>query len=142
MRAFVVRWVGGAVILLIVAQAVGELNGQDTFQVTGLPAALVAVVVLSIFNLVLHPLVEVVKTVGCLVNLLTLGLFGGLVSFAFWTVAFYVIGDFAEVVPGFVVKGWRAAAIGAFWMSVGNALLTAALGHSERDDERRRRRRD
>lgn len=138
MRGFVVRWFGSALILMVVAEVMEHQapRGHATFVVEGLPAAMCAVVALGVFNLVMHPLAEVVTTAGCLVNLLTLGLFGSLVSFAFWTLAFYIVGDVTRAIPGFRVDGLHASAVGAFWMSVGNFLLTAIL-HRDKDKKGR-----
>jgi len=135
MKAFVLRWLVNAGVLLVVAQQYTALgpDGHRAFEVSGFMPALGAVVMITLANVLLHPIGEVVTALGCIFNVVTLGLFGWAVSFAFYTFAFYLVGTL-DPLGGFHVAGLKEAAFGAFWMSVANALLTPLL---RRSDDRR-----
>lgn len=138
MREFVIRWIGNAVILLVVANALGGQNGQaDPVVVHGFGAAFLGVALVTVLNLLLQPMVSAIKALGCLVNLLTIGAFGWLVSFGFWALAFYLVGFMTRPLgDNFRIESFGAAAAAAFWMAVGNGLLSMALhrGGSGNDD--------
>ena len=140
MREFVIRWVGNALILMIVANALnGKPGGPDPVVVQGFGAAFLGVALVTVLNLVLQPMVNIVKALGCLVNLLTIGMFGWLVSFGFWALAFFMVGYYTRPLgDNFLIEGYGAAAAAAFWMAVGNGLLSMAVHRDDDDDERRR----
>ena len=136
LREFVIRWVGNAAILMVIARAMSGSGDSDPMQVNGLWAAMIAVALVSVFNVVFQPLCRVVTAFGCLVNLLSLGVFGWVVSFIFWALAFYIVGDWLQPMQeNFQIHGFHTSCIAAFWMAVGNGLLNAVLLHPERDAE-------
>jgi uncharacterized membrane protein YvlD (DUF360 family) len=66
-----------------------------------------------------------------------LGLFGWAVSFLFYALTFYLLGDWLQPLgKDFTVNGFGAACVLAFWMAVGNGLLSMALHHPAPDAER------
>ncbi|MBI5833184.1 MAG: phage holin family protein [Armatimonadetes bacterium] len=142
MREFVIRWIGNAMILLIVANALHGQPGQpDPVVVHGFGAAFLGVALVTVLNLVLQPMVSVVKALGCLVNLITIGVFGWLVSFGFWALAFFLVGFMTRPLgDDFRIESFGAAAAAAFWMALGNGLLSMAV-HRREDDEGRERER-
>lgn len=138
MKGFLIRLLASAAALIIVSHSV------EGFTVQNWGAALMAVVVLAIGNAVFQVFGNVIKTAGCLINLLTLGLFGLAVSFFFWWLTFWFVGYFLgdALVPGFEVTGAGPAAIGALVLALVNMVLTPLLDRDEarRREERRRER--
>lgn len=149
MRAFWLRWIVNAGVLLVVAETVNGPGpgGHDVFEVGGFLPALGAVFLITVANLLLQPLAKIVAGFGCVFNVLTLGLFGAVLTFVFYAVAFWLVGTL-DPFGGFYVAGMKEAAIGAFWLAAANALLQPLLGgrdeprqrdRDERRDEDRRR---
>ena len=139
MRRFALRWLANAALLLIIANNLHGTGGQAVFQVNGFRAALLAVALITLANVLVQPVAKVVASLGCLINLLTLGLYGWAISFVFYVVAFYTVGTL-DIVEGFHVNTLQDALVGAFWLSVANALLSPLL--DRRDDHDRGRDRD
>jgi len=84
-------------------------------------SALLAVGVIGLLNALIKPGLFLFKVVTFPINLLTLGLFALVVSFAMNMVVFWGVGQW---LPGFKVNGWLAAAAGAAIMGVLNGILT------------------
>ncbi|MCC7491803.1 MAG: phage holin family protein [Fimbriimonadaceae bacterium] len=140
MKGFVLRCLVNAGVLLVVANQIDGRGpgGRDIFEVSGFGAAVGAVLCIAVVNALLQPLASIIRALGCVFNVLTLGLFGLALSFAAYTAAFWVIGTF-DPFGGFNVAGLREAAIGACWLSIANALLTPLTREPDDRDEPRRR---
>src|SRR5580693_2245453 len=102
MFRMLLHWLLNAVALLLVSRYVGG------FVVDGWKSALIAVVVIGLFN----------ATVGLLLKIITLPL--GILTFGlFFLVINAVILKFAsDFVPGFAVETFRAAFLGALALAV------------------------
>ena len=107
----IVRWLLLAAALLLVA------NISPGVSVTSFGSALVAALVLGLFNTLLRPLL-VLLTLP--VTLLTLGLF----LFVINALMFYVA---ASVLDGFQVAGFGAALIGSLIYSACGVVIDAAM---------------
>ena len=107
----IVRWLLLAAALLLVAQL------YPGVQVTGFSAALIAALVLGLFNALLRPLL-VLLTLP--VTLLTLGLF----LFVINALMFYWA---ASLLDGFSVRGFGAALVGSLIYSVCGLVIDVAL---------------
>ncbi|MEO6407378.1 MAG: phage holin family protein [Burkholderiaceae bacterium] len=106
-----VRWLLLAAALLLVA------NLYPGVQVTSFSAALIAALVLGLFNALLRPLL-VLLTLP--VTLITLGLF----LFVINALMFYFA---ASVLDGFHVNGFLAALIGSLIYSLCGVVIDVAL---------------
>lgn len=144
MKAFALRWLANAAVLLLAA---GSINGDgaanaagDPFKVQGFLPALGAIVMITIANLLLQPLAKVITSLGCVFNVLTLGLLGLAVSFLFYAMAFYVTGTL-DFLGGFEVANFATACQAAVIMAVANALLSPLLDKKDDRDDRDERRR-
>ncbi len=142
MKAFWLRWFANAGILMLVANQINGPHGpnaaDDVFKLKGFGAAMGAVVLITLCNVLLQPLAKLVKSLGCVLNFLSMGLLGLAASFLFYVFAFYVVGVL-ELVGGFQVAGFREAAAGALCLAVANALLSPII---ERDGQREEERLD
>ena len=107
----IVRWLLLAAALLLVAQI------YPGVQVQGFGAALIAALVLGLFNTLLRPLL-VLLTLP--VTVLTLGLF----LFVINALLFYFA---ASVLQGFQVSGFFAALIGSLLYSLCGLVIDAAM---------------
>jgi putative membrane protein len=106
-----VRWLLLAAALLLVA------NLDSGVSVDGYRAALIAAVVLGLFNTLVRPLL-VLLTLP--VTLLTLGLFLFVINaLMFWAAA--------SVLAGFNVDGFRAALVGSLIYSLCGMVIDAAV---------------
>ena len=107
----IVKWLLNATALLAVA------NIYSGVEVTSFAAALVAALVIGLFNLFLRPLL-IVLTLP--VTVLTLGLFLFVINaLLFWTAA--------TVLDGFRVQGFGAALLGSFIYSAFGLVIDSAL---------------
>ncbi len=113
-----IRWLLSAISLMIVAYFV------PGFNVRGFGAALIAAAVIGFINATLGVLLKILTFP---LTVVTLGLFLIVVNAAMLKVA-------AWLVPGFQVRTWLAAIIGAILLSIVSAILHALVG-----DERRER---
>jgi len=105
------KWLLSAASLMFVAYL------YPGVQVTSLSAALVAALVVGLFNAVLRPIL-VVLTLP--VTVVTLGLFLFVINaFMFWAAA--------EVLQGFQVHGFGAALIGSLIYSALGMVIDSAL---------------
>ena len=105
------KWLLSAASLMFVAYL------YPGVQVTSLSAALVAALVIGLFNAVLRPIL-VVLTLP--VTVVTLGLFLFVINaFMFWAAA--------EVLQGFQVQGFGAALIGSLIYSALGMVIDSAL---------------
>lgn len=129
MRALLLRWILAVVALFLTATL---LRGYGV-QVDSIGWAFVVVVVLALGNALVRPLLFLLKVVALPLNLLTLGVFGFVLSLAMNIFVFYLVGcgwrgpEVEGWVPGFRVVGLPAAALGALVMSVINACLLALV---------------
>ena len=107
----IVKWLLSAVALLAVA------NLYSGVVVTSFTSALIAALVIGLFNTLLKPIL-VVLTLP--VTLVTLGLFLFVINaLMFWAAA--------EVLDGFQVNGFTAALIGSLIYSVMGIVIESAL---------------
>lgn len=113
-----IRWLLSAISLMIVAYFV------PGFNVRGFGAALIAAAVIGFINATLGVLLKILTFP---LTVVTLGLFLIVVNAAMLKLA-------AWLVPGFQVRTWLAAIIGAILLSIVSAILHALVG-----DERRER---
>jgi putative membrane protein len=105
------RWLINAVSLLIVANVVPE------FRVSGFLSAMVAAVVIGFINATFG---VVLRFLAFPFTVLTLGLFLIVINAVLLKMA-------AAISPGFEVKSWKAAFIGALLLSIISTLLNWLL---------------
>jgi putative membrane protein len=107
MLRLLLHWILNAVALLVVAHFV------EGFNVSSLASALIAVIVIGLFN----------ATLGLLLKIITLPL--GILTFGlFFLVINAVILMFSsKFVPGFSVTTWKAAFLGALALAVLHLLF-------------------
>lgn len=107
----VIKWLLSATALLAVAQIYSGV------EVAGFGAALIAALVIGLFNIFLRPIM-IVLTLP--VTLLTLGLFLFVINaLLFWAAA--------EVLEGFQVQGFGAALLGSLIYSILGLVIDSAL---------------
>lgn len=129
MRHFILRAIVSGVGLLFVANAFF----RESIIIEGLVASILAVGVIGIVNALVRPILFVVKIFTFPVNLLTLGLFGLILSWVANALIFLVVGN-SQMIPGFQVKGFIPALLGSFALSVINGLATMLIGRNQEDD--------
>ncbi len=105
------NWILSAVALLVVARVV------PGFAVAGIAAALLAAAVIGLVNATLG---LVLKVVTFPLTVLTLGIFWFVINALMLELA-------AALVPGFYVRGFGAAFLGAIVLSLVNLLFRAML---------------
>jgi putative membrane protein len=105
------RWLINAVSLLIVANVVPE------FRVSGFLAAMLAAVVIGFINATFG---VVLRFLAFPFTVLTLGLFLIVINAVLLKMA-------AAISPGFEVKSWKAAFIGALLLSIISTLMNWLL---------------
>jgi putative membrane protein len=111
------KWILSAIVVWIVAQVVPGIS------VHGPVAALIAALVIGFVNATLGTFLKIVTFP---LTLLTLGLF--------WFVINALMLELASaLVPGFHVRGFGAAFIGAIVLSLVNMLLKTLLPSRDRD---------
>ena len=111
MTHLLVTWLLSAISLLIVAYVV---KGVD---VSGFGAALIAAIVIGLAN---GTLGFFLKVVTFPLTIVTLGLF-------WWVINALMLKLAAAFVPGFNIRGFLPALIGAFVLSLVNLVLRALL---------------
>ena len=112
MLEFVAHVVFSAFLIAVVGRLVSGVEVEDAF------AAVVAAVVLGIANAVVRPLLLVLTFP---LTILTLGLFLLVVNaLVLWLVS--------AVVPGFRVRGFGSAFLGALVLSLLNVAIAAVFG--------------
>lgn len=109
----ITRWLLLAAALLLVAQVYGGVT------LAGFGSALVAALVLGLFNTLVRPLLVVLTFP---VTLVTLGLFLFVINAAMFWLA-------ARVLDGFNVAGFGAALIGSVLYSLCGMVIDAAIEH-------------
>lgn len=107
MLSLLLRWFLDAVALLIVAWLV------PGFKVANLPSALIAVIVIGLLNVTLGFLL---KLITLPLGILTLGLF-------FLVINAFILKLASGVVPGFYVRSFGAAFIGAAVLAILHMLF-------------------
>jgi putative membrane protein len=114
-----VRWLVNAISLMIVAYFLPGL------QVRGFVAALIAAAVIGLINATLG---TVLKIVTFPITILTLGLFLIVINALMLKIA-------AAFVPGFYVRDWFTAIVGAILLSLVSSLLHWLVGDERRERE-------
>jgi len=104
----IVRWLLNALALYLTAALLPGL------QLRGLGATLVAAAILGIVNAIIRPLL-VLLTLP--LNILTLGLFTFVINALMLLLT-------SAVVPGFVIRGFGSAILGAIVLSIISFVLT------------------
>ena len=117
MRALLLRWI----LMSLAVWGAASVLPPHMVAVSTVWSALLAVGVIGLLNALIKPGLFLFKVVTFPINLLTLGLFALVVSFAMNMVVFWGVGQW---LPGFKVNGWLAAAAGAAIMGVLNGILT------------------
>ncbi len=129
MRHFVLRLIVCAVGMLIVPSLV------EGVEVKMFKAAFLTVALISVLNALVRPALFVVKIVTFPINLLTLGLFGLILSWVVNVLIFLIVGQ-SGWIDGFKVDGFNAALLGAFALAVINAIATMLIGGNKKEAER------
>lgn len=88
------------------------------FEITSFWATLVTVVVLSIVNIFVKPIMMLITLP---LNVLTLGLFTFVINGLMLMIA-------SSIVPGFVIVGWMPAIIGGIVLGLVSAVLYGIAG--------------
>ncbi len=130
MRHFILRVIVSGVGLLFVAHAFFPQG----IIIEGVKASIMAVGLIGILNALVRPLLFIVKLLTFPVNLLTLGLFGLLLSWVVNVLIFLIVGQ-GGLIDGFEVRGVGAAVIGSFALSVINGFATMLIGRNKEDDK-------
>ncbi|MBW4043910.1 phage holin family protein [Acidipila rosea] len=112
MIRLLINWLLNAAALLLVAYLV------PGFEVTSLGAALIAVIVIGLLNITLGLLL---KLITLPLGILTLGIF-------FLVINAFVIKLASGVVPGFYVRSFGAAFIGAAVLALLHVLFRVLAG--------------
>src|SRR5437879_12735453 len=116
MTHLLVTWLLSALSLVIVAHVI------PGFQISGLTAALIASIVFGFVNATLGLLLKILTFP---LTILTLGLFLIVVNAIMLKMA-------ASVTPGFDVRTWTAALVGAICLTVISTILQWLLKDSKR----------
>lgn len=111
MRNLLLRWLIESVSLLMVANVVPE------FRLSGFFAAMIAAVVFGFINATLG---VILRFLTFPLTIITLGLFLIVVNAVLLKIA-------AAISPGFEVKSWKAALIGALLLSLVSTVLNWLL---------------
>jgi putative membrane protein len=130
MRHFILRVIVSGVGLLFVAHAFFPKG----IIIEGIKASILAVGLIGILNALVRPLLFIIKLLAFPVNLLTLGLFGLLLSWVVNVLIFLIVGQWG-LIDGFEVRGVGAAVMGSFALSVINGLATMLIGRNKEDDQ-------
>jgi putative membrane protein len=112
MLRLLLQWIVNAIALLIVSKIV------PGFQVATLGAALIAVIVIGLLNATLGLLLKVITLP---LGILTLGLF-------FLVINAFILKLSSGLVPGFYVKTFGAAFIGAIVLALLQMLFSLLAG--------------
>ena len=107
MLRLLLHWILNAVALLLVSHFVAG------FQVNGIISALIAVVVIGLFNATLGFFLKVITLP---IGILTFGLF-------FLVINAVILMFSSKFVPGFAVTTWKAAFLGALALAVIHMLF-------------------
>ena len=116
MLRLLLQWIVNAVALLIVSKIV------PGFQVATLGAALIAVIVIGLLNATLGLLLKIITLP---LGILTLGLF-------FLVINALILKLSSGLVPGFYVKTFGAAFIGAIVLALLQMLFSLLAGDSSK----------
>jgi putative membrane protein len=112
------RWLINAVSLLIVAHFVRG------FEVRSFTAALLAAVIIGLVNATLG---TVLKILTFPLTILTLGLFLIVINALMLKLA-------AAITPGFMVRDWTAALLGAVLLAIMSGILNWLVEDKNKDD--------
>jgi putative membrane protein len=116
MLRLLLHWIVNAVALLIVSEIV------PGFQVATLGAALIAVIVIGLLNATLGLLLKIITLP---LGILTLGIF-------FLVINAFILKLSSGLVPGFYVKTFGAAFIGAIVLALLQMLFSLLAGDSSK----------
>jgi putative membrane protein len=116
MRGLLIRWFTNAFALWLTTQMISGINAR------GLLSLLCAALVLGLLNALLRPLVLLLTLP---INILTLGLF----TFVINGLMLKLTGS---LVPGFSVRGFWAAVLGALLLSLFSFLINVFINDSGR----------
>ncbi len=111
MFRLLVKWLLQALALLITANIV------PGFRISNFPAALIAVLVIGLLNVTLGALL---KLITLPLAILTLGLF-------FLVINAFILKLAGSIAPGFYVRTWAAALVGALVLALLNMLFSLVL---------------
>jgi len=125
MRALLLRWI----LMSLAVWGAGSVLPHHMISVSTVWSALLAVAVIGLLNAFVKPFLFLFKLVTFPINLITLGLFALVVSFAMNVVIFWGVGQW---LPGFKVHGIAGAAAGAAILSVINGALALLLSNGRR----------
>jgi putative membrane protein len=119
MKRFILRIILLGVAFIIVTQIVPgvKLSGNAA-------SAFLAAIVFVVLNLLVSPLVWLLKILALPLTLLTLGVMSLLISFVFNILIFWIIGSHGW---GVRVEGASALIFGALLLSVANAVLNLLI---------------
>jgi putative membrane protein len=117
MLRLLLHWIVNAIALLIVSRIV------PGFQVASLGAALIAVIVIGLLNATLGFFLKIITLP---LGILTLGLF-------FLVINAFILKLASGVVPGFAVKTFAAAIVGAIVLALLQMLFALIAGGPGKD---------
>lgn len=117
------RWVLNALVLLAIAYVAPSLGILEGFAVEGFEAAIVAVLILSLLNLTVRP---VLKFLAIPITCLTFGLFTLVINAAMMLLT-------GELVQGFEVGGFWNALVISILYAAASALLSGLFISGKKD---------
>ncbi len=103
----ILKWIIFALLIMLIAWVIPGIN------ITGFASALIVVLVMSIVNLFVRPLINLISLP---LNVLTFGLFSLVIN----TLLFLLIAKFS---PGFQIEGFWSGFFGALILSVATPLI-------------------
>lgn len=112
------RWVIGAAALFLTVLLGQQVFGPDRLSLRDIPSAFLVVLVLTLVNALVRPLVALATMP---LNCLTLGLFGFVVN----ALMFWLVG---ELGIGLRVEGFLPALFGSVVLSVISGILNTVIG--------------
>ena len=104
---FFIKWILFALLIMLIAWLIPGIT------VSGFLSALFVVVIMSIINLLIRPIIEFISLP---LNIITLGLFSLIIN----TLLFLLIAKFS---PGFTIEGFWSGFWGALILSVFTPLI-------------------
>jgi putative membrane protein len=117
------RWMLNALALLAIAYVAPSVDMLQGFAVEGFEAAVVAVLILSVLNLTVRP---ILKLLAMPVSCLTFGLFSLVINALMMLLT-------SELVDGFDVGGFWNAVLVSIIYAVVSALLNALFNKDAKD---------
>lgn len=124
--SLLLRWVLNALALLAIAYIAPSIGMLQGFHVEGFEAAAVAVLILSVLNLTVRP---VLKLLALPISCLTFGIFTVVINALMMLLT-------SELVVGFTVGGFLNALVVSIIYAIFSALLNA-LFNKEKDEKKK-----